>query len=225
MPVIRISQSTWERLQAYAVPLEDTAETALRKVLDAADKATGKVPAPVAVPTPKPILAGSVGRRPKQGRDKLAQKEFRAPLMRTLADLGGRAEVAAIREAMLPKVQSRLLEGDLEEVSTGEERWWNATCWERADMVRDGTLEKDLPRGIWGLTEQAKRNLKMTWNVDFKAHTATTDVGVATFYVDDEGRYVSLANMRFTVTDPGVSMDTFGALASEAIQNAQAKRG
>ena len=38
MPVIRITDSTWSRLQRWAVPLEDTPEDAVRKVLDAAEE-------------------------------------------------------------------------------------------------------------------------------------------------------------------------------------------
>lgn len=37
MPIIRISDQNWRRMQAWAVPLEDTADSALSKVLDAAE--------------------------------------------------------------------------------------------------------------------------------------------------------------------------------------------
>lgn len=38
MPVVRISDGTWERLKTWAEPLEDTADDALRKVLDIAER-------------------------------------------------------------------------------------------------------------------------------------------------------------------------------------------
>ncbi len=38
VPVVRISEESYERLKSWAEPLEDTAEDALRKVLDAADQ-------------------------------------------------------------------------------------------------------------------------------------------------------------------------------------------
>jgi putative N-acetylmannosamine-6-phosphate epimerase len=34
MPVIRISQQTWERLKTYATPLEDTADDVVNVALD-----------------------------------------------------------------------------------------------------------------------------------------------------------------------------------------------
>lgn len=46
MPVIRISDSTWDRLKRWAEPLEDSADDAIRRVLDAAEKdpVLGKAP-------------------------------------------------------------------------------------------------------------------------------------------------------------------------------------
>ena len=39
-PVIRISDDTWEMLKIWAVPLEDSADDALRKALRAAKRAS-----------------------------------------------------------------------------------------------------------------------------------------------------------------------------------------
>jgi len=38
MPTIRVSDESLERLRKWAVPLKDTPDAALRKVLDAAEK-------------------------------------------------------------------------------------------------------------------------------------------------------------------------------------------
>jgi hypothetical protein len=42
MPVIRISQQTWERLKTYATPLEDTADDVVNIALDALEAARRK---------------------------------------------------------------------------------------------------------------------------------------------------------------------------------------
>jgi hypothetical protein len=42
MPVIRISQQTWERLKTYATPLEDTADDVVNVALDALEAARRK---------------------------------------------------------------------------------------------------------------------------------------------------------------------------------------
>ena len=40
-PVMRISEHNWERLKMWATPLEDSADDALGKVLDAAEDVEG----------------------------------------------------------------------------------------------------------------------------------------------------------------------------------------
>jgi hypothetical protein len=65
--------------------------------------------------------------------------------------------VPDIREVMWKKMASRLSEADLAPVSSGEERWWNAICWERADLVREGLFADDSERGVWELSEKGKK--------------------------------------------------------------------
>ena len=147
MPVIRISDTTWGRLQQHARPLEDTAEDVVCAALDALDKAKGI----------KPKKPDPIKRRPRG--NKLPQKEFRLPLMEVLLELGGSAEVKDIREALAPKILPRLSEDDFQLVSSGDERWWNATCWERSDLVKEGLFRKDSPRGIWELSDEGRRQI------------------------------------------------------------------
>ena len=49
---------------------------------------------------------------------------------------------------------SALLPGDLKPVSTGDERWWNATCQECSNLVKEGYPRNDSPRGIRELSEK-----------------------------------------------------------------------
>ncbi|QJF50690.1 winged helix-turn-helix domain-containing protein [Roseobacter ponti] len=53
-------------------------------------------------------------------------------------------------------MKDRLTEDDFEPVSTGEERWWNATCWERSDLVKEGLFRDDSPRGVWELSDEGR---------------------------------------------------------------------
>jgi len=145
MPVIRISETTWGRLQQHARPLEDTAEDVVCTALDALDKAKG----------PKVKKPARVKRRHRGNI--LPQKEFRIPLMEILLELGGSAKVKDIRDALAPKVKPRLSEDDFQLVSTGDERWWNATCWERSNLVKEGLFRNDSQRGIWELSDQGRR--------------------------------------------------------------------
>lgn len=152
MPVVRIADETWGRLQGYARPFEDTPDDVIRKALDALDEQSGKAA------TPKPVPAKAV----KKGRkgSKLPQKEFRAPLMRALLGLGGTAQASDVRDALEPTIKPMLLEGDLEPVSTGDPRWWNAVCWERSELVKEGLFRSDSPRGVWELSESGMETAK-----------------------------------------------------------------
>lgn len=140
MPTIRISDETWERLKRWAVPLEDTPDDAVRKVLDAAERIKGTKPE---TPKPKPVA-----------RRKLPQKEFRMPLMEAVYELGGSASTKELRSILGERMKPRLSDADFELVATGEPRWWNAICWERNDLVKEGLFRRDSARGIWELSER-----------------------------------------------------------------------
>ena len=141
------------RLKTWAEPLEDTAESALAKALDAAEatRTAPRTPAPRVRRTP---VSNPPDRPRRGGRRKLPQKAFRQPLLEVLYQLGGSAHARQIRGLVRERMDPLLLPGDLELVSTGEERWWNATCWERSELVKEGYLRSDSPRGTWTLSNK-----------------------------------------------------------------------
>jgi predicted transcriptional regulator len=143
MPVIRISDATWERMKTHARPLEDTPEDIVRRALDALEGRSTKSERPVRQGRPKAKDTGK----------KLPQKEFREPLLIVLKRLGGSGSLDQVRSLIEPLVAAKLGRADREAVSNGDPRWWNATCWERSDMVKDGLLRSESPRGLWELSE------------------------------------------------------------------------
>lgn len=145
MPVIRVSDATWERMKSHAKPFEDKPEDIVNMALNALDEKLGRKRA-----KPPEVVVREV-----EGK-KVPQKEFRAPLMKTLLELGGSAAVSEVREAMEKKMEPMLNAADYEPVSTGEPRWWNAICWERASLVREGFFEDNSPRGVWELSKKGK---------------------------------------------------------------------
>jgi hypothetical protein len=144
MPVIRISDATWTRLQAHARPFEDTPEDIVRKALDALEGTS----------LLKPVSQPRVAASPAVREAKLPQKEFRQPLLSILLELGGSADSGLVRDRIFHQMKDRLLQGDLNIVSSGDPRWWNATCWERNDLKKEGLLRSDSPRGVWQLTAE-----------------------------------------------------------------------
>lgn len=143
MPVIRISDQTWDRLKVHARPLEDSVDDVVNNALDALDQLDGVI-------SLLPKEKKAVTERPK-GK-KTPQKDFRKPLLIELLQLSGGAHVSEIRKKLEPKLKNDLLPADFEPVSNGDPRWWNAVCWERSDMVKDGLLRSDSQRGVWELS-------------------------------------------------------------------------
>ena len=154
MPVIRISDATWERMKLHARPLEDTPDDIVRRALDALEGAPAK-------PEPKKVIGRPV--KSAVGK-KLPQKEFREPLLRTLDAMGGGGTVDEIRKALYPRIRDRLTDADYTRVTTGEERWWNAACWERSELVKDGLFRSDSSRGYWELSDEGHKRLRSMKN-------------------------------------------------------------
>ncbi len=150
MPTVRISDETWEKLKKLAIPLEDTADDAIRKAVDIAlaQQSAGRLDHGQTIAGKSTHSGGSIKKKI------LPQKEFHAPLLETLSELGGRAETNKVRPIMGEKIKDRLYEDDYRLVKTGEPRWWNAICWARNDLVKDGRMRNDSPRGIWELSEK-----------------------------------------------------------------------
>jgi hypothetical protein len=143
MPVIRISNSTYDRLKSHARPFEDKPEDVINQALNALDEKLGR--AKTEKPTPIPKTTGG---------KKLPQKEFRTPLIETLRELGGAADVSKIRRVMEMKMAPRLSEADHQPVSTGDPRWWNAVCWERSNLAKEGIIDRNTERGVWALSNK-----------------------------------------------------------------------
>lgn len=139
MPVIRISQQTWDRLKAYATPLEHTADDVVNIALDALEAARRKglriARHSTAAPLPKRKFD-----RSKRGK-RASLKTFPAPLLETLYRLGGKAYSREIRVTMESLVAPTLSKADYELVSNAQPRWWNAIC-----SVRAGWSER-VPEG------------------------------------------------------------------------------
>ena len=151
MPTIRVSAETLQRLKRWAEPLKDTAESAISKALDVAEK--------MREDEDRVHAAERVAKEPHttprrdRSQDKLPQKEFRQPLLEAIYEMGGSARTEDLRSVMEQRMKPRLLPGDLVQVSSGDERWWNAICWERNDLVKEGYLRDNSPRGVWELSD------------------------------------------------------------------------
>jgi hypothetical protein len=135
MKAIRIDEEVWAALQKKARAFEDTPNSVLRRVLGI-DRANGK--------------RRATNRAPRGART--PQSEFRAPLLRVLYEAGGSAKMSEAVDRVGALMQERLNDIDRQTMTSGEIRWRNAVQWERNEMVKEGLLKKDSPRGVWELT-------------------------------------------------------------------------
>jgi hypothetical protein len=153
MPVIRISQQTWERLKSHATPLEHTANDVVNIALDALETAQGRRP----VLRRSTVASTRRSRRLKQHK-RFSRKQLRAPLLEMLYARGGKMYSREVRAAMEELVAPILGPAAYELVSNGQPRWWNVVCSIRNDLIEDGIFLADSERGIW---ELSKRGFKL----------------------------------------------------------------
>jgi hypothetical protein len=159
MPVIRITDATWDRLKRFAVPLEDTPEDAVRRVLDAAEEHLGCKPVqkqekPQAIVKPN----DNIGKL-KKGQ-KTPQKLYRIPVLQAVNELGGRAPVDEILSLVGEKMKGTLTDVDYQTLPSGVDmRWRNTAMWERYHLVKDGLFKSDSPNGIWEISDVGKKYL------------------------------------------------------------------
>ncbi|MEK7361286.1 MAG: hypothetical protein AAB133_04315, partial [Pseudomonadota bacterium] len=100
MPVIRISQNTWERLQRHARPFEDSPEDIISKALDVFEgRPEGKPKEGKRLTAPQVRKA-----TPRNDGSKIPQREFWGPLLETLVELGGEARLTPIQDIMKKKM-------------------------------------------------------------------------------------------------------------------------
>lgn len=86
------------------------------------------------------------------------QSEYRKPILETLIEIGGRGSVKDILKRVFEKMKDRLTPKDLEKYpASGGVRWPNYVQWERQNLVTEGYLKKDSPRGVWEITEEGRR--------------------------------------------------------------------
>jgi hypothetical protein len=141
MPVIRISNRTWKRLQALASPFEDTPDDVILRLLD------------VNHPEARVEILDHADEPKAQKGTRIPQEELKLLLLRTVQQLGGSAVAKKVRNRMEKTLEPRLAESDLQPSSGGQPRWWTAVSWVRVELVKDGLLRADSKRGIWTISD------------------------------------------------------------------------
>jgi len=109
-------------------------------------------------------LNDKIGRNPDQTkRKRQSGKRVRLPrtdnktlrnlIIEALQHFGGSANINDVLKFMEAQLEGKFLPGDLVwRETTRDHAWQNNACWERYEMVKDGILRSDSPRGTWELS-------------------------------------------------------------------------
>lgn len=89
-------------------------------------------------------------------------KEFRIPILKVLAAMGGSGKVGDILDRLDKALKPVLKDVDYQPLASDPNnlRWRNTAQWARNSMVKDGLLKADSPRGVWEITEAGKQQLR-----------------------------------------------------------------
>lgn len=172
-----IDDDVFEALQALAEPLVDDVNSVLRRLLrlplsegvgsEAATDDGGVVGDAAATRSraPKPkgrgkatARASSKSRAPRGSL--LPEAEYELPMLRYLAEQGGRAPASEVVEAVGIALKERFKPTDLEPLDSGDIRWKSRVQFVRLKLIREGTMTKDSPRGVWAITELGREKVQ-----------------------------------------------------------------
>ena len=83
------------------------------------------------------------------------------PILRALDEMGGSGETAAVLDLVGKIMKSVLKDVDHQPLASNPDnlRWRNAAQWTRNNMVNDGLLKNDSPRGVWEISEKGLEEL------------------------------------------------------------------
>lgn len=82
-------------------------------------------------------------------------------ILKSLIALSGSAPSERVVDRVGQDMEKFLTPADKEMLPSGVDiRWRNRVAWQRYNMIKQGLLRADSPRGIWEITEEGRRWLK-----------------------------------------------------------------
>lgn len=86
-------------------------------------------------------------------------------ILESLVEFGGRAQREKVVERVGEKLESHLTLADRQLLPSGlDVRWKNRVAWQRLNMVNQGLLKRNSPRGVWEITDDGRKWLGTTNN-------------------------------------------------------------
>jgi predicted CopG family antitoxin len=161
MKKIEVDEEVYNTLLKLSESFRDTPNNVLRKILG-----LNKKPSLEGLKDKEEVLLEEmmekIGIKKTTGtiqtKNKITpEKDYFLPILESLLELGGSAQVDKVLEQVGKKMNDTFTEADLELLPSGKElRWRNKAQWARLVMVKQGYLKSDSPRGIWEITDKGK---------------------------------------------------------------------
>jgi hypothetical protein len=158
---IRTLRDQWMSLEQVSQPVAYEAAEYIREKRE-------EIPTVVEVEAPELRVAErifGVEAKPRRRRrmpvERTPPREFRLPILEALEQFGGRGQGRDVLSIVYEKMEHRLTEDDLKPLpSGGSIRWRNTAQWERLNMVHEGLLRDDSPRGVWEMSDAGRKYLE-----------------------------------------------------------------
>ncbi len=86
------------------------------------------------------------------------QRAYWPHVLASLVELGGSAKNDEVIDRVGQMMEAILTPADRELLNSGVDvRWRNRVAWQRFNMVRQGLLRDDSPKGIWEINENGRK--------------------------------------------------------------------
>jgi hypothetical protein len=181
-PIIEIEEDVFAEMQRQAVPLIDTPDSLLRRLLGmSAPRGEGGQPRLAGPRSSSPRQHDRVSRtdltmpshrssaldtrrearRAKPKRERAAtgsiapESVYKRPILDILIDKGGRAPKREVLDELGVRISSELLPAD-HEMMGNEERWRKRAQFVRLAFVKQGLMKADSPRGLWEISDAGR---------------------------------------------------------------------
>lgn len=172
---VDLDDEVFEYLKSKAEPFVDTPNSVLRRLLgiDGRGRPTAKAThasqptesngkraaAPIADKKRNGKAAPAKRTRAPSG-SLLPEERYERPLLKALVDAGGQAAYRDVVEAVGRELEHQLMPADLENLNSGAVRWRSRLQFVRLRLIERGYLDKNAPRGLWGITDAGRAVLE-----------------------------------------------------------------
>lgn len=163
-PQIDVDDDVLNLLKRHAEPFTDTPNSVLRRLLKIEGTAhagrnaqTGSSSSDAPRGRASKRALRPVSTRPRAAAGSILPEEcYELPLLAALVDCGGRAPYREVVEAVERRLKDDLTPLDRDKLNSGAIRWQNRLQFVRLTLIKRGLLDKDTPRGVWGITDEGR---------------------------------------------------------------------